>query len=68
MRLGGKSITVRTGPDGKAWFDLPEYNGITNIHSSYQVVVRFNPDRQYPDYKPAQLPQLEFYANNGIDP
>jgi hypothetical protein len=68
MRLGGKSTTVRTGPDGKARLELPEYNGITNIHSSYQVVVRFNSDGEYPDYKPAQLPQLEFYANNGLDP
>jgi hypothetical protein len=68
MKLGGKSLTVRTGPDGKGRFALPEYNGITNTHTSYQVVVRFNADRQYPDFKPAQLPQLEFYANNGLDP
>src|SRR6185436_4949311 len=42
MKLGGKSFTVRTGPAGKVKFDLPEYNGITNIHTSYQMVVRFN--------------------------
>ena len=68
MKLGGKTVTVRSDATGKAKLHLPEYNGITNIHSSYQVVVRFNPDGQYPEYKPAQLPQLEFYSNNGLDP
>ena len=58
MKLGGKTIAVRTGPNGTGRFALPEYDGITNTHRSYQVVVRFNPDGQYPDFKPAQLPQL----------
>jgi hypothetical protein len=32
-------------------------------------VVRFNPDRkQYPQYLPSQLPQIEYYANHGLDP
>ena len=67
MKMGGKSVKVRTDAAGKAKLRLPEYNGITNIHSSYQLLVRFNPDGQYPEYKPAQLPQLEFYANSGLD-
>jgi hypothetical protein len=68
MKLGGKSVTVKTDAAGHAKLALPEYNGITNIHSSYQLVVRFNPDGQYPEYQPSQLPQFEFYANNGVDP
>ena len=68
MKAGGKSLTLRTGSDGKARLELPEFDGITNIHASYQLVVRFNADHKYPEHKPAQLPQLEFYANSGIDP
>ena len=67
MRLGGKSLTLHTGSDGKARLVLPEFDGIASIHATYQMVIRFNPERQYPDYKSAQLPQLEYYANSGID-
>ncbi len=68
MKAGGKSITLHTGPDGKAVLALPEFDGISDIHASYQMVIRFNADGAYPDYRPAQLPQLEFYANSGLDP
>jgi hypothetical protein len=68
MKLGGKTIVVTTRGDGQATFSLPEFDGITDIHQSYQMVVRFNPQHQYPPLKPAQLPQLEFYANHGLDP
>lgn len=68
MKLGGKSLTLHTGPDGTAKLALPEFDGIASIHASYQLVVSFNAEHQYPDYKPAQLPQLEYYANSGIDP
>jgi hypothetical protein len=68
MKLGGKSLKVRTGADGKAKLELPEFDGVTNIHASYQMVLRFNADHQYPDYKPTELPQLEYYANSAMDP
>jgi hypothetical protein len=68
MKLGGKILTVRTGADGTADLALPEFDGITSIHASYQMVIRFNAEHQYPDYQPAQLPQLEYYANSGLDP
>ncbi len=56
-------MKAHTGPDGKAHVVLPQkYDGITNIHLSYQFVVRFNADRADPDYQPAQSAQLEFYA------
>jgi len=41
---------------------------MTNTLSRCQLVVRFNADHKYPNYKPAQLPQLEFCAINGLDP
>ena len=68
MKMGGKIVTVHTDTGGKAKLDLPEFDGIADIHKSYQMVIRFNHDRKYPDLKPAQLPQLEFYANSGLDP
>jgi hypothetical protein len=68
MKLGGKALTLKTDAAGKARLVLPEFDGITNIHASYQVVVRFNADRQYPEYNPTELPQLEYYANSRIDP
>ncbi|MGI8965531.1 MAG: hypothetical protein ACR2H1_05510 [Limisphaerales bacterium] len=54
--------------DLEAKLDLPEFNGIESIHASYQMVIRFNADQKYPDFKSAQLPQLEYYANSGLDP
>ncbi len=63
MEMGGDIMKAHTGPDGKAHVVLPQkYDGITNIHLSYQFVVRFNADRADPDYQPAQSAQLEFYA------
>jgi len=68
MKAGGTLIKVGTGADGKAHVALPHLDEVTNIHLSYQFIVRFNPDRADPDYKPAQTPQMEFYANAYPDP
>jgi hypothetical protein len=67
-KLGGQLVKVRTGPDGKAQVSLPHLDAVTDVHYSYQLVVRFNADRADRDYKPAQTPQLEMYANNYQDP
>ncbi len=68
MKQGGKSVTIRTDDAGLAKLELPEFNGIADIHASYQLVIQFNKDGQYPEYRSASLPQLEYYANNGLDP
>jgi hypothetical protein len=68
MKMGGKSVMVHTDAEGKAGLQLPEFDGIASIHASYQIVIRFNADHKYPDYNSAQLPQLEYYANSGLDP
>jgi hypothetical protein len=68
MAAGGKSVTLHTDSAGKARLSLPEFDGITDIHASYQLVIRFNSDHKYREYASAQLPQLEFYANSGLDP
>jgi hypothetical protein len=31
-------------------------------------VIRFNADHKYAAYDSAELPQLEYYANSGLDP
>jgi hypothetical protein len=68
MKLGGKTLTIHTDKTGHTKLRLPEFDGITNIHASYQLVVRFNSDQRYTDYNPTQLPQLEYYANSGWEP
>jgi hypothetical protein len=68
MKLGGTRVTLQTGADGKAKLDLPEFDGVADVHASYQLVIRFNADRTDPAYTAASLPQLEYYANSGIDP
>lgn len=68
MKLGGKTLTLHTDKTGHAKLRLPEFDGITSIHASYQLVVRFNSDQRYRDLNPTQLPQLEYYANSGWDP
>jgi hypothetical protein len=68
MAAGGRSVTLRTDSSGKARLSLTEFDGVTDIHASYQLVIRFNSDHKYRDYVSAQLPQLEFYANSGLDP
>ena len=68
MKMGGKLVTVHTDAAGKATLQLPEFDAVASIHASYQMVVRFNTGRMYPDYDATELPQLEFYANSGPDP
>jgi hypothetical protein len=68
MKAGGKSVILHTDSDGHARLVLKEFDGIDDIHASYQLVVRFNADHKYPAYSSAELPQLEYYANSGLDP
>ena len=68
MKMGGKIVTLRTDANGKAELKLPEFDNITSIHASYQTVIRFNADHRDTRYNSAELPQLEYYANSGIDP
>lgn len=68
MAMGGELIKARTDATGHARIELPHLDKIDNPHLSYQFVVRFNTDLSDPDYKPAQSPQFEFYANWAVDP
>lgn len=68
MKMGGKIVTLGTDKNGHAKLRLPEFDGITDIHASYQMVVRFNASQRYIDFNPTQLPQVEYYANSGWDP
>ncbi len=68
IKLGGKRLSLRTDSHGTATLALPEFDGIASIHASYQLVIRFNADHAEPRFAPAELPQLEYYANSGLDP
>jgi hypothetical protein len=68
IKLGGKRVALRSDRNGNATLNLPEFDGVDDIHASYQLVIRFNVDRHDRDYASAELPQLEYYANSGIDP
>ena len=68
MQAGGTILKVTTAADGTAQVALPELDKVTNVHLSYQFVVRFNMDRVNPDYIPAQSCLYSFYANYGQDP
>jgi hypothetical protein len=68
LKLGGKRVTLHTGEDGIAKLQLPEFDGIASVHASYQLVIRFNADHVDPRYASVSLPQLEYYANSGLDP
>ncbi|HTL29893.1 MAG TPA: sialidase family protein, partial [Tepidisphaeraceae bacterium] len=68
MKLGGKTITLRTDANGSATLALAEFDNIESIHASYQLVIRFNADHHDAEFNSAELPQLEYYANSGMDP
>jgi len=68
MRQGGRLLTACTDANGIAHVSLPEFDVVEDIHLSYQLVARFNPDRTDPDYQPAQSLQFELYANSRPDP
>ncbi|MCC7261402.1 MAG: exo-alpha-sialidase [Candidatus Latescibacteria bacterium] len=69
MQTGGERLLLRTDAAGQALLQLPALDHLENMnlpcepaHYSYQLVVRFNADRADAAHLPAQLPQLEFYA------
>lgn len=62
MQEGGELQRATTDERGIARFDIPRLDAIRNIHYSYKLIARFNADRRDPTLKPAQSPQLEFYA------
>ncbi len=75
MAAGGTEVRLRTDPDGVAVLDLSHLDDLRHrtlpyepIHHSYQLIVRFNVDRDNPAYLPAQLPQLEFYVDGSLQP
>ncbi|MEW6753332.1 MAG: sialidase family protein [Candidatus Latescibacterota bacterium] len=62
MALGGTTLRVTTDALGQAHVSLPQLDRIQYIHHSIRFVVRFNWDRRYPEYRPVQTLQYEFYS------
>ncbi|MBI2503635.1 MAG: hypothetical protein HYW07_10440 [Candidatus Latescibacteria bacterium] len=75
MQQGGERLRLCTDAEGRALLNLPQLDQLEGLdlpcepaHYSYQLVVRFNADRADPHHLPAQLPQLEFYAQGRMHP
>ena len=62
MKAGGTRILARTGGDGTVLLELPHLDVVENPHHSYQLIVLFNANGTDTTCKPAQTPQLEYYA------
>ena len=62
LGMGGEIVRAQTGADGVAHVNLSKLDGVTYMHHTIQIVVRFNVNRQDPAYKPVQTPQYEFYT------
>ena len=68
MRAGGTALKVKTDADGAAQVALPALDKVTDIHLSYQFVVRFNMDRTDPAHSPAQSCLYLQYADCRQEP
>lgn len=62
MKSGGTLLKLMTDRDGVALVSLDDKDNITDIHMSYQFIVRFNADRLDRDRMPCQSPQYHCYA------
>ena len=58
----GKVTLATTNRDGVARVDYPEQNEVTDIHKSFQICARFNPDGDIAGYLPATSTVWEYYA------
>lgn len=58
---GAKQI-VTTDAAGIARVSYPEQQAITNIHQTYQIAARFDPDHSDPQYLPSTSLTVEYYA------
>jgi hypothetical protein len=68
MALGGSLVKLSTDSEGKARLVMPELDGVEDPHRHYQLVARFNADRNDIDYKPAQSAQFNQYCKFQRDP
>ncbi|MBI3919855.1 MAG: hypothetical protein HY318_00455 [Armatimonadetes bacterium] len=62
MKVGGTTLKVVTDAKGLARVSVPEMDNMTDRHAHYLVIAGFNADGRDSEYKPAQTPQLLFYA------
>ena len=60
--VGGKTTTATTNENGVARVDYPEQQKITDIHKSFQLCARFDPERKDGEHLPATTIVWEYYA------
>ena len=58
----GAKQTIKTDAHGVARASYPEQSAITDIHQTFQVAARFDPERQDPQYLAATSLTIEYYA------
>ena len=58
----GKRQTATTDENGVARVTYPEQTGITDIHRTFQIAARFDPERTDENFQPATSLSIEYYA------
>ena len=58
----GKRTIARTNTEGVARVDYAEQDAITDVHKSFQLCVRFDPEGEDPDYISTMSAVWEYYA------
>jgi photosystem II stability/assembly factor-like uncharacterized protein len=58
----GAKQTIKTDANGLARVSYPEQSAITDIHQTFQVAARFDPQHDDPAYLPSTSLTIEYYA------
>jgi hypothetical protein len=60
--IDGAKTRATTDADGVARIAYPEDDAITDIHQSFQIAARFDPNREDAQYLPSTSLTIEYYA------
>ena len=60
--MRGKRQIVKTKADGVARVEYPDQSGITEIHRTFQVAARFDPEQKDETFQSATSLVVEYYA------
>ena len=58
----GSKQTIKTNAHGVARVTYSDQSAIQDIHQTYQIAARFDPDRHDPQYLPSTSLTIEYYA------
>jgi hypothetical protein len=60
--MRGQKKLATTDEHGVARVNFPEQQAITDIHRSFQIAARFDPDRKDEQYQRSTSLTIEYYA------